>query len=171
MTTPRMRAGTSDRQGAVDRLTQHFADGRLDPDEFDDRMGKAYKATYLDEFPALFVDLPEAEPPRGAYVARCDAGRYRHWSDGHGGQDRPARPWGPPRGGPPRGLIVVAVVAALFWIGVLTHALFLLPLIWLAAIALGGRRRHQWQRSEYRRRSEHWQRRGSWQQPDHWQHR
>ncbi len=143
-TTPRMRAGTTDRQKAVDRLTQHFTDGRLDPDEFDERMGKAYQATYLDELPALFVDLPEDE--RAFAPAGGTPERYRNGSAAQERQDRPAKPWGPPRGGPPRGLIVVAVVVALFWVGVLTHALFLFPLIWLAfALSVGGRRRRHWQ--------------------------
>ena len=42
---PRMRAGTNDRQAAVDRLTAHFADGRLDAAEFDQRVATAYGIT------------------------------------------------------------------------------------------------------------------------------
>ncbi|MGS0687802.1 DUF1707 SHOCT-like domain-containing protein [Nakamurella sp. GG22] len=180
MTPPRMRAGTTDRQKAVDRLTQHFTDGRLEPDEFDERMGKAYKATYLDEFPALFVDLPEDE--RAFAPVGGNLERYGRWSPPQGSQDRSARPWGPPRGGPPRGLIAVAVVVGLFWIGVLTHALFLFPLIWLAfALSVGGHRRRHWQRynsgqwSGYGQRSGYGQgpgrRPGPWDRPEHWQHR
>ncbi len=186
MTPARMRAGTTDRQKAVDRLTQHFTDGRLDPDEFDERMGKAYSATYLDEFPALFVDLPEEE--RAFSPAGGTSEWYGPWSAAQGRQERSARPWGPPRGGPPRGLIVVAVVMGLFWIGVLTHALFLFPLIWLAfALSVGGHRRRHWQRhnseewsgygprSGYRQRPGYGQgqgqRSGQWDRPEHWQHR
>src|SRR3954451_19063661 len=148
----RMRAGTTDRQSAVDRLTRHFTEGRLQTDEFDERMGKAYSATYLDELPALFIDLPEDERP-GFGRPSGNPEQYRKWSVAQGSPDRATRPWGPPRGGPPRGLIVVAVVVALFWVGVLTHALFLFPLIWLAfALSVGGRRRRHWQRYQYGQR-------------------
>ena len=51
MTAPRMRAGTADRQAAVDGLARHFTDGRLDADEFDERVATAYGSTYLDELP------------------------------------------------------------------------------------------------------------------------
>ena len=46
-----MRAGTADRQAAVDGLTRHFTEGRLNPNEFDERVGTAYAAIYLDELP------------------------------------------------------------------------------------------------------------------------
>ena len=65
MTSPRMRAGTGDWQSAVDGLTRHFTESRLDPREFDERVGQAYAATYLDELLELFADLPEAAPHRG----------------------------------------------------------------------------------------------------------
>ena len=90
-TPPRMRAGTSDRQAAVDGLTRHFTEGRLDPTEFDERVGKAYAATYLDELPTLFADLPEASPRRGP-----GAGVGRPGPDG--ARSRSRRPGGPVRG-------------------------------------------------------------------------
>ena len=62
MTSPRMRAGPGDWQSAVDGLTRHFTESRLDPREFDERVGQAYAATYLDELLELFADLPEAAP-------------------------------------------------------------------------------------------------------------
>jgi hypothetical protein len=61
MTDPedvRMRAGDTDRQAAVDALTEHFTAGRLTASEYDDRVRQAYASTYLDELPALFADLP-----------------------------------------------------------------------------------------------------------------
>jgi Domain of unknown function (DUF1707) len=62
---PRMRAGDKDRQQVVEHLGKHFGEGRLTVDEFDERVVRAHSATYLDELPALTVDLPrEPEPHR-----------------------------------------------------------------------------------------------------------
>jgi len=77
MTTPRMRAGTADRQAAVDGLTRHFTEGRLNPNEFDERVGTASAAIYLDELPELFADLPEAQPHRGTASGLLRPDPYR----------------------------------------------------------------------------------------------
>ena len=62
---PRMRAGDKDRQGVVEQLGKHFGEGRLTVEEFDERVVHAHAAVYLDELPALTVDLPrEPEPYR-----------------------------------------------------------------------------------------------------------
>ncbi len=62
---PRMRAGDKDRQGVVALLGKHFGEGRLTVEEFDERVVRAHGATYLDELPALTVDLPpEPQPQR-----------------------------------------------------------------------------------------------------------
>jgi hypothetical protein len=61
MVEPRMRAGDADRQRVVEQLGKHFADGRLDVDEFDERVGSAHAVVYLDQIPPLLADLP-AEP-------------------------------------------------------------------------------------------------------------
>jgi Domain of unknown function (DUF1707) len=160
-TPPRMRAGTSDRQAAVDGLTRHFTEGRLDPTEFDERVGKAYAATYLDELPTLFADLPEASPRRGpgAGVGRPGhdgaaafppAGRTGPWSG-------PARP---PFHRPPRILVllpVIVVIAMLFSMTAMTHGFFLFPLIWIAMALLfmgRGARRRRWE--DYHSRHNRW---------------
>jgi Domain of unknown function (DUF1707) len=133
MTAPRMRAGTSDRQAAVDGLARHFTEGRLDAGEFDERVGTAYAATYLDELPGLFADLPAAHPRRGAGsdVCRSDPGEVVPFLP-----SAPPGPWsGPPRPllhRPWRILPVLAVLALVFLIGLLTHGLFLFPLGWVA---------------------------------------
>jgi hypothetical protein len=155
MTSPHLRAGTADRQRAVDRLTQHFTDGRLDAGEFDERVGKAYAAVHLDELPALFVDLPEDEPRRGP------------WSDADWGAGaRPYGPPGPPWSGPARSplqgprfqrapfrrpppvfLILLVVLALMFAFGALSHGFFPFPLIWIALAVFffsRGHRRRRW---------------------------
>ena len=61
---PRMRAGDKDRQGVVEQLGRHFAEGRLTVDEFDERVVRAHAAVHLDELPALTADLPSAPRPQ-----------------------------------------------------------------------------------------------------------
>jgi hypothetical protein len=62
---PRMRAGDKDRQRVVEQLGRHFGEGRLTVEEFDERVVRAHASVYLDELPALTVDLPrDPEPQR-----------------------------------------------------------------------------------------------------------
>jgi hypothetical protein len=62
---PRMRAGDKDRQQVVEQLGKHFGEGRLTVQEFDERVVRAHASVYLDELPALTVDLPrDPEPQR-----------------------------------------------------------------------------------------------------------
>jgi hypothetical protein len=60
---PRMRAGDADRATAVERLGRHLGEGRLTVEEFDERIGQAHAAVYLDQLPPLFTDLPPDPPP------------------------------------------------------------------------------------------------------------
>jgi hypothetical protein len=60
-----MRAGDKDRQRVVEQLGKHFGEGRLSIEEFDERVVRAHESRYLDELPALTVDLPsDPEPQR-----------------------------------------------------------------------------------------------------------
>lgn len=61
---PRMRAGDKDRQQVVEQLGKHFAEGRLTVEEFDERALRAHSSVYLDELPALTVDLPVEPKPQ-----------------------------------------------------------------------------------------------------------
>lgn len=72
-----MRVGTAERQAAVDALGEHFAQGRLDPDEFGERSAAAYAARTVGDLEDLFRDLPPdpvrppatAAPPGGPPTA------------------------------------------------------------------------------------------------------
>jgi hypothetical protein len=86
---PRMRAGDRDRQRVVEELGKHFSEGRLTVEEFDERVVRAHGAVYLDELPALTVDLPREPEPR----------------------HRPTRPRMPV----PVGLLVLLVAMLLAW--------------------------------------------------------
>jgi hypothetical protein len=53
-----MRASDRDRQEVVDRLRGALEDGRLQMDEFVDRMGRAYQAVTYGDLAPLSADLP-----------------------------------------------------------------------------------------------------------------
>ncbi|MGA8296336.1 MAG: DUF1707 domain-containing protein [Acidimicrobiales bacterium] len=53
-----MRVSDAERHQIVDALSKHFADGRLDQAEFDERMGKAMSAKTQGDLVGLLADLP-----------------------------------------------------------------------------------------------------------------
>jgi len=55
---PDLRASDADRDAAVEALRTHARAGRLDADELEERIEKAYAAKMLSELAALQVDLP-----------------------------------------------------------------------------------------------------------------
>jgi hypothetical protein len=58
-----LRVSDAERQAVADRLAEHFADGRLDQAEFDDRVGRAMNAKTRADLSGLFSDLPETGAP------------------------------------------------------------------------------------------------------------
>src|SRR5690349_2066987 len=58
-----LRVSNAERQAVADRLAEHFADGRLDQAEFDDRVGRAMGAKTRADLSGLFSDLPETGAP------------------------------------------------------------------------------------------------------------
>ncbi|MFD6157931.1 DUF1707 domain-containing protein [Nocardia sp. NPDC060256] len=111
---PTLRVGTAERERAAEMLGKHFAAGRLDVDEYDERVGRAYTAKTADELAVLFTDLPSPAPP---VTATPPAGR----------------PWR---------LLPVAVVAALVFatvVVVTTHFVpfFVFPLLFFALVRNG----------------------------------
>jgi Domain of unknown function (DUF1707) len=58
-----LRVSDAERQAVADRLGEHFADGRLDQAEFDDRIGRAMNAKTRADLTGLFDDLPDAGAP------------------------------------------------------------------------------------------------------------
>jgi hypothetical protein len=56
-----MRVSDAERQAIADRLAVHYADGRLDQLEFDERCGRAMSAKTRGDLDGLLDDLPE--PP------------------------------------------------------------------------------------------------------------
>ena len=60
-----IRIGTAEREQAVKALGEHFAQGRLEPAEFEERMSAAYAARTASELDRLFDDLPPRARPAG----------------------------------------------------------------------------------------------------------
>ncbi len=58
-----LRVSDAERQAVTDRLAAHFADGRLDQAEFDERVGRAMNAKTRADLGGLFDDLPETGAP------------------------------------------------------------------------------------------------------------
>jgi Domain of unknown function (DUF1707)/2TM domain len=58
-----MRASDADRERTVEQLRRHHADGRLDLEEFSERMERAYTAKTLAELDELMTDLPRDAAP------------------------------------------------------------------------------------------------------------
>ncbi len=106
-----MRVSDAERQDVADRLAEHFASGRLDQAEFDDRVGRAMGAKTRADLGGLFADLPET----GAPVVPVPP--------------RPRR-----RGRHP--ILLLAVVIALIVVG--THVLswVFVPWLWIAFLAV-----------------------------------
>jgi Domain of unknown function (DUF1707) len=69
-----MRIGDAERSAIADRLAKHFSDGRLDEDEFNDRLDRAMRATTMADLTGLLADLPDAEDAQ----AQLPAGGRRH---------------------------------------------------------------------------------------------
>jgi uncharacterized membrane protein len=58
-----MRVSDAERQAVTDRLAEHFASGRLDQAEFDERSTRAMTAKTRADLNGLFDDLPEGGQP------------------------------------------------------------------------------------------------------------
>ncbi len=61
---PTMRVSHAERTEVADRLSKHYGDGRLDEEEFNERLDRAMKAKTQSDLDGLFDDLPEPETAR-----------------------------------------------------------------------------------------------------------
>ncbi|ROO89225.1 uncharacterized protein DUF1707 [Actinocorallia herbida] len=60
--TSRLRVGDTERGAVADALQEHFAQGRLDSVELDDRLGRALSAKTEGDLRGLMDDLPGPHP-------------------------------------------------------------------------------------------------------------
>ena len=123
-----LRVSDAERQAVTDRLAEHFADGRLDQAEFDERVGRAMNAKTRADLAGLFDDLPETGAPA------CQRPQPQH---------APATGAGHPA------LVLVLLFVLALTVG---HAVFwaAVPLLWLgllvAAVLLGDQGRRAYPR-------------------------
>ena len=57
-----MRISDAERAEIADRLSRHYGEGRLDEEEFSNRLDQAMNATTQSDLDGLFADLPDNEP-------------------------------------------------------------------------------------------------------------
>jgi hypothetical protein len=138
-----IRIGAAEREAAIAALGEHMAAGRLEPDEYGDRVAQASIARYEADLAPLFADLPALVPS----TARSAMGRRIG--------DAAAEPGAPLFGHVGLRLVSLAPLVALVLFFVLIAAG--IELAWLAfflvpatAIAIrGDRRQHRdWRRQQ-----------------------
>lgn len=59
---PRQRIGNAEREYATRELARHYADGRLDHEEYSERLDAVWTARTHDDLRELFLDLPRPVP-------------------------------------------------------------------------------------------------------------
>jgi hypothetical protein len=120
-----IRVSDAERNSVAELLGQHYADGRLDQPEFDERINRTMAAKTRGDLTGLFDDLPETGPA-GAGPA------------GPGGPGRPAYRGPRRRGGIGRLLLLLLVVfvCANFAWHAFTSLFFIQPLVWAFVIVV-----------------------------------
>jgi len=102
---PDLRVGTAERSEVADALSQHYAEGRLDNLEFNERTEHAMSAKTRADLATLLTDLPGQAPSAAA----------------------PTRPRRRPRPSSVAVLVILAVLAV--WAASLPHAFWLLGVV------------------------------------------
>jgi Domain of unknown function (DUF1707) len=62
-TDPDLRVSDAERTEVADRLGKHYGDGRLDQEEFNERVDRAMSAKTQSDLSGLFTDLPDLDAP------------------------------------------------------------------------------------------------------------
>jgi Domain of unknown function (DUF1707) len=89
---PELRAGDADRDRVAEQLREHFAAGRLTPEEFQERLEATYAARTFGDLSPVLADLPAAQSkaaPSAPYpgTAQSERSPVRHRS----GQEKALR--------------------------------------------------------------------------------
>jgi len=122
-----VRAGDADREATAERLRRHHAEGRLDSEEFQERLDRCFAARTVGELAELGRDLPP-DPARGDAV-------------GHTRFGGPGYLWMVPLVP-----IIVAIIAIHVIVGVARGPWFLIPLLILARFTIFRHRARPWSR-------------------------
>jgi hypothetical protein len=131
-----IRVSDAERNAVAEQLGAHYADGRLDQAEFDERINRAMAAKTRGDLAGLFDDLPDPGP----------AG-----APGTAGPGGPAIPYARRRrGGVFRPLILLAIVIVLVsasWHAMAAFSFFAIPwfpiAIIVAIVLIATRHRHR----------------------------
>jgi hypothetical protein len=110
---PNLRASDADRDATADRLRQHHTDGRIDQEEFQERLDRCFAAKTMGELAELTRDLP-------ADTARHRAGGRTGFGLLGGLRMIPIVP------------IILAILAIHLIVGVASGLWILIPLFFLA---------------------------------------
>jgi hypothetical protein len=123
-----MRISDAEREAAAAELREHFASGRLDQEELNERLDRVFAAKTRGDLNGPFTDLPSSGRGWDRAGASSAGSGTGNWSQGPapGSWNAPPR-WGPPGGGRTGGpgpfvgrLVFTAVMLwALLVIGVL----------------------------------------------------
>jgi hypothetical protein len=122
-----LRVSDADRNAVAERLSAHYADGRLDQAEFDERVSRTMSAKTRGDLAGLFDDLPDSEP----------AGAFE--PGGPRGPGGPAIPYRARRRGgvirPLFMLLMVVVAVSIAWHTVTSFSVPWFPIAVVIAIA------------------------------------
>lgn len=123
----RLRIGDAERDAVTSALHEHFAQGRLDRDELEERLNATLSAKTFGDLEAITADLPGSGlDPRAGHSAAGPG----PWGDPATGA-RPA-PAGCPGAGPLRGRVFAGAWVPVHGHG--RHRAWLLPLLMIGAI-------------------------------------
>ena len=84
-----LRVSDAEREAVCGRLAEHFAAGRLDQAEFDDRVRRAMSARTRGDLRGLVADLPETGAPAGPEFPRGGGGTPGDGPRGQSGAGSP----------------------------------------------------------------------------------
>jgi hypothetical protein len=101
-TGPDLRIGDAEREAAAASLREHYAQGRLTLEEFNERLDAALKATTQSQLNLITQDLPHATVPSAPLPVTTIPG---------GGRDRARQEWS--GGGRPRFGMFPLIIAAI----------------------------------------------------------
>jgi hypothetical protein len=123
MATGDLRIGDADREAAAATLREHYAQGRLTLEEFNQRLDAVFAATMQSQLRHIIRDLPHVPAPPAAPPVPAGAGRERSWQDDRSRSYRPRL-----------GLIPVLVAALATWLLIFDLHLRMFP--WPGKLAI-----------------------------------
>ncbi|HTR90421.1 MAG TPA: DUF1707 domain-containing protein [Trebonia sp.] len=132
-----MRISDAEREAAAAELREHFASGRLDQEELNERLDRVFAAKTRGDLNGPFADLPSSGRGWDRAGAGSAGGGSRNWSQGPtpGSWNAPPQ-WGPPGGGRTGG--PGPFVGRLVFTGILLWALLIIGV--LGAFGIGAPR-------------------------------